>query len=326
MQAEKLKPEIKSEWMRLVGKPDLNHLPLLNEDYPDATDDKRNQPNDHCIFRGPDGAWHLWACVRHTRVGRLLCHWESPELTRPDWDFVETIRADRDAGESLLDWHGQEFLQSPFVVEENGTWYMFYGGYCTGFDSAGCPDQEFESAENQVCLMTSTDARNWTRHRNPEGFSRVFVGPGGTRDEYLIKIDDTWHMYYTGHHDGDTENESIYLRTSRNLLDWSDWKMVHYDRVHGIQQTESPIVVRRGNAWYLLRSGAKNGGQLVVRSEDPNDFQSAKDPSMVCAQLPGIIAPEIIIGEDGAEYISNILSPRGRFEGIWLAELQWIES
>ncbi len=39
---------------------------------------------------------------------------------------MKIIRCDRDAGESRVDWKGQEFLQSPFVVKQDDL-YFFWG-------------------------------------------------------------------------------------------------------------------------------------------------------------------------------------------------------
>ncbi len=319
----KEKPCIQEKWIQIAKKPDLEDLPQINNDYRNADETKRNQPNDHCIYKASDKKWHLWACVRNTPVGRLLCHWSSPKLTSPDWNYEGHIRADKNAGESQLQWHGQEFLQSPFVVQENGKYYMFYGGYCTGRNSDGQPDTDFASAENQICLMTSTDGLHWERYQNSDGLSRVFVGPGGCRDEYLIKIGQKWHIYYTGHHNRDTENESIFLRTSYDLIHGSEPVNVHYDRVHGIQQTESPIVIERNGIYYLFRTGSNDGGVLVVKSNRPDNFHSANKPDAIVTTLPGVIAPEMIEDSDGQQYMTNILSPEGKFEGIWIAPLKW---
>lgn len=312
-------PIIDETWRRIGPKPDFGGaLPEINEDRPYA-----NEPNDHCIFQGPDGGWHLWACVRRSPVGRALCHWESQNLTDAPWTFKaeDTIRADREAGESLVDWHGQEFLQSPYVIEHEGTWYMFYGGYASGVDSDGKPTTEYGPMENQICLMTSPDARNWTRHRDAEGRSRLFAGPGAARDEFVTRFGDTWFIYYCGHHDRDVENESIYVRTSDDLIHWSDWKKVHYDRIHGQKQCESPVVVFRDGYYYLFRTGAKEGGNLVIRSEDPFDFQIHEDASNLVCKLP-VIAPEIFHDEAGNEYLSKINDPEMNY-AINFCGLRW---
>ena len=88
------KPIIEGEWRIIGPNPKFSSLlPELNEDA-----DRRRDPNDHCIFQSPDGRWHLWACVRWTEVGRLLCHWEAGSLNDGPWEFQnEWIRADRNA-------------------------------------------------------------------------------------------------------------------------------------------------------------------------------------------------------------------------------------
>ena len=38
-------------------------------------------------------------------------------------------------------------------------------------------------------IIDPPDGRIWTRHRNEDGLSRLFLGPGETRDPCLIRID-----------------------------------------------------------------------------------------------------------------------------------------
>jgi len=326
----KLKPVISGEWWMIGPKPDLeDQLPLLNIDYKGPLAEVSNQPNDHHIFQSPDGKWHLWACVRNTKVGRLLMHWQADDLCNSPWlpqnDF---IRANRNAGESIVDWHGQEFLQSPFIVEEDDKFYMFYGGYDTGVDSDGDSTTNYGAQEKQISLMTSTDGYNWERHKNADGFSRVMVGPGATRDQYLVKFGVLWYIYYTGHLNRDTNQECILVRTSKDLINWSDWKVAHYvDSEYQNRKTnESPTVVKRGGYYYMFRSGGYtgdgNGSTAVFRSSDPLDFGTLGDGKEKYVCNIAAHAPEIVFDNDGNEYISKIHSEEHGY-AIQLARLKW---
>jgi hypothetical protein len=72
----KLVPVIEDEWWEIFPEPDLRELGFQPE--PSAI--KPNQPNEHHIFRDKTGEWQLWACVRETKVGRKLCHWQADSI------------------------------------------------------------------------------------------------------------------------------------------------------------------------------------------------------------------------------------------------------
>jgi hypothetical protein len=71
--------------------------------------------------------------IRKTSVGRILYHWEGESLTRGPWRPTgEIVRVDRDAGESLDERDGQEWIQSPFVVRHRGLLSLSHRGLCLG--------------------------------------------------------------------------------------------------------------------------------------------------------------------------------------------------
>ena len=84
------------------------------------------------------------------------------------------------------------------------------------------------------------------------------MGPGETRDPFLIQIDGIWHMYYAGYYDHakPEEGAGFVVRTSKDLLNWSDWKLVHRDPSFGDDriQTECPHVIYREGYYYLFVS------------------------------------------------------------------------
>src|SRR5512145_2214402 len=124
----KLRPTLAGEFWLIGPAPDIPGLYLT---------DPLTRPEcvDHHLYRGLDGAWHLWACIRGTVTGRILHHWEGERLDRGPWRPTgESLRPDRSAGESIADWEGQEWIQSPFVVRDHAHFYFFYGGHSTGLD------------------------------------------------------------------------------------------------------------------------------------------------------------------------------------------------
>jgi len=312
---KKLRPVLDGPSWLIGDNPDLGEL-----------NDEGQECVDHHIFQSADGAWHLWGCIRGTAVGRLFYHWEAESLTDEHWRQTgQIIRADRDAGECLAEGDGKEWLQSPFVVQEGGTWYMFYGGHGTGEDERGNPlAPGDERTACQICLMTSPDGRNWTRHRDEEGRSRLFVGPGATRDPCLLKIDGLWHLYYAGYMDGDRTKAGYFLRTSEDLLHWSDWETVHLALEFGAGpwDTECPHVVERGGYYYLFRTrNYATADSMVFRSEDPRDFGIGSAAHKFVCRI-AVAAPEVIVDGEGNEFISSNHDLKG---GTRLFRLKWVE-
>src|SRR5690606_11488723 len=102
-----------------------------------------------------------------------------------------------------------EDMQPPFVFEEKGMYYMFYGDW------------------NNICLATSTDGKRFTRVINDKGSAALFSGPlYNTRDAMVLKYQNTYYCYYSAHNAIDTKDGkaqgAIFCRTSKDLFQWSD--------------------------------------------------------------------------------------------------------
>lgn len=213
----------------------------------------------------------------------------------------------RQLAESINDWRTQEWIQSPFCIINDDCWYMFYGGHGTGESEYGACMWATGGATNpgmgcQICLMTSEDGRNWKRHANGKGQSRLFIGPGESRDPCIIRVDGIWYLYYAGFHAGDQAKPGFYLRTSKDLLHWSTWKLIHCDQSGrygaGNWDCECPHVIYRDGYFYLFRTESYRDGKThIFRSQDPMNFGIG---SIYAA------APEIIVDTDsGQEYITS---------------------
>lgn len=274
---------------------------------------------DHHVFQSADGGWHLWGCIRHTAVNRLLYHWRSPELTTECWERTgEIVRVDRHAGEDLRTNPEQEAIQSPYVVRHDGLYYMFYGGGGTGAGG------EHKDLVRQMCLLTSVNGRDWVRRLDEQGRSRLFEGPGQTRDPCVRNFGGFWHMYYAGNHGEGREEPGFYLRTSEDLIHWSDWKLVHQDLNYGAghYETECPHVVRRSGYYYLFRTANYAAARShVFRSEDPTDFGIGDAAEHYVGPFP-VAAPEVIVDEEGQEYITSNHDLEG---GTQMCRLRWEE-
>ncbi len=203
---------------------------------------------------------------------------------------------------------------------------MFYGGYDSGLDADGDStglNPDYDTVEKQISLMLSDDGYDWQRHQNADGYSRVFVGPGAARDPCVRRFGDLWYCYYCGHHNRDRTCGAIYVRTSANLVQWSDWKIAHYDKSHEGDRwlPESPHVVEHGGFYYLFRTHSDSGGTVIFRSDDPRNFGHGDVSDRAVAWFD-VIAPELFSDNAGNQYISKIYDPR-RGWSIWLARLDW---
>jgi arabinan endo-1,5-alpha-L-arabinosidase len=301
-----LRPRLEGEF-RLLGPnpqlpPGLRPTPAAGRDPQECVD--------HHVFQSTDGAWHLWGCIRRTAVGRVLYHWQGRALDETPWPPTgEIMRASPQAGESLDDWQGEEWIQSPFVVRAAGRYYFFYGGHGTGQDAAGRPvPPDDPRMDCQICLMTSADGRHWQRHVNADGFSQVFAGPGEARDPCLLAIDGVWHLYYAGYAAGDPEQAGIFLRRSHDLLHWSEPRLVHSGHAiaSGRWSHECPQVVARGGSYYLFRTADYASADThVFRSDDPADFGIGPAALDKYVGPLAVAAPEIILDPAGREYITS---------------------
>jgi beta-fructofuranosidase len=254
----------------------------------------------------------------------VLYHWEGRDLAHLPWEPTgEYFRAMRDAGESLRDTRSEEWLQSPFIICERGTYYMVYGGHGTGCDEAGNPvPREDRRVACQICVMISPDGRSWRRRRDARGYSRLFVGPGEARDPCVLRVGNQWIMYYAGYHDADPACAGFYARTSSDLFDWSDWRLVHLDGRYGSGRwdTECPHVVRRGGEFYLFRTEDYASARThVFSSDDPFDFGIGDArPNYVGAIA--VAAPEVVVDSAGREFITSNHDLR---RGTMVAPLVW---
>lgn len=292
MAAEAGIPVLDGPWRMVATQPDVGAL---------AT--PKQQAVDFAIWQAADGTWQIWSCIRNTLAGgdggktRLFHRWEGQSLDDPAWRAMGVaMEADPTLGER------PGGLQAPYVFKRAGTYHMFYG----------CWDE--------IARATSPDGKTFTRVVR-DGRSGLFREPGddaNTRDPMIIEIDGVFYCYYVA---SPGDRGAIYVRTSRDLDNWSESKIVCAGGTpgDGPWSAECPFVVRRGDDYYLLRTQkyGRNALTHVYRSKDPMDF-GVNDDRCLVTSLP-VAAPEVI--EHHGEYLLAGLGLE--LEGIRLAPLAW---
>ena len=291
-------PVIDGKWWQVAKNPDLGEFTSEGQ-----------QPVDFAVWQAADGTWQLWSCIRNNKSPgkkRLFYGWESKKLTDKKWKPKGIMmRADVTAGET------EGGLQAPYVMKENGIYYMFYGDW-----------------EN-ICLAKSTDGKKFERVLNENGKSALFTGPmTNTRDAMVIKINNKYYCYYSGHLDKKSPEKikaAVFCRTSDDLKTWSEPVTVSCGgKAAGLTDwfggdAECPFVVNINDKYVLFKNQVygKNNLNTQYCSEDPLNFGIDNDDFMV-SQL-AIAAAEIIKFND--QYYIAALLPT--LDGIRIAKLRF---
>ncbi len=305
--ARPLKPSLAPETLLIATPPDLK-----------SSDSSRASgtvvPGEHTLYRDAQGVWQLWAALKSPLGDNVIGRWESTDFFSDSawrWtgEIMKTSAAAADAGARLQ--------HSPFVVQHDGRWWMFQVPPASATNGGG---------NGQLRVMSSADGRTWSPHRSPNGSDVVFSGPGDVREPCIVRIEDLWHCYYTGHYDGDRRNAAVFVRTSLDLLEWSEPKIAHEDiEPAGGRRPdthESPFVVRRDGWFYLFRN-AVGDATYVYSSKDPKDFGRGHMVNKAVAKLP-LLAPEIVVGPDGRDYVTSVRDEDG--QRIRMYRLIWDEN
>lgn len=257
--------------------------------------------NDHCFIRGKDGVWHLFGITHQEPLAPLqetnFAHATARSLLQQPWDkkpFALTVAPQ-------APWR-ETHLWAPYVVFHQDTYYMYY---CAG-------DQDH--TKYKIHLATSPDLNTWTRSpKNP-----MVVDGFDARDPFVMRIGNEWVMYYTANSKPAGGNHIVAYVKSPDLLNWSQRGVAYTDPATGTYggPTESPFVVRRGEAYYLfIGPRGDYDGTDVFRSEDPFSFNIANKVGHIPAH-----AAEVVQDTDGKWYVSRAGWGRG---GVYLAPLIW---
>ena len=292
-----MRPQISGQWRQIAGNPDLGRWTTPGQ-----------IPVDFSVWQAEDGTWQLCSCIAYCGCGgkkRLFYRWEGADLEQEHWAPKGiAMQARPELGET------EGGLQSPYVIREDGTYYMFYGDW------------------NRICLARSTDGKSFERVLGASGQPDLFTGPyENSRDPMVLKIDGLFHCYYAGHKEHAQPAAAVFCRTSPNLRDWSDPIVVSAGGV-ATQQTvwyggdcECPFVVQRDGLFYLFRNQRYGEDNLNTQycSPDPMDFGVDDDRYRV-GTLP--VAAAEIVEHGGRHYIAALLPS---LKGTRMAELVWVD-
>lgn len=267
---------------------------------------------DHALIQ-KDGLHHLFY-IRGTAAGnwpeyplcnfghavsRDLIHWktEDPVLQCPadGWDTYQ--------------------VWAPYVLERNGTYYMFYTGVNRNVSQA-------------ICLATSTDLYNWKRSdQNP------VIKPGqwgmwsadvwsDCRDPMVLNDGGRYYCYYTARRNNAETGQPescIGISSSEDLLHWKDEGFIRLSESLGTPP-ESPFVVKRDGRYYLFYSNYKYG-TVYATSDDP--VKGWKElPADVMTMIGGVSASEIYHDND-KWHISYISHQKNCLHFFEIRPLQW---
>jgi len=289
-------PRIAGPWWPVAGNPDLG-----------AYTSDGQQPVDFAVWQAADGTWQIWSCIRHTKCGghtRLFYRWEGRNLTDTNWRPMGiAMQADPKLGEA------EGGLQAPHVFREGDVYYMVYGDW------------------HRICLAKSTDGKTFQRVLDEKNRPALFAGPYDTaRDAMVLKVGDLFHCYYMGHQKGAKYESAIFCRTSGDLQQWSEPRIVSAGGIAATQcnwyggDAECPFVVHKDGRFILFRNQLYGRPSLNTQyvSGNPLDFGVGHDRFRI-STLP-VAAPEIILHE-GRWYIAA-LNPG--LDGIRIARLDWV--
>lgn len=226
-----------------------------------------------------------------------LAHAVADKITGPWTKKSYALSVRHDLNETVL-W-------APHIIKHGDIYYMYYCG--------GDPDHK----RYQINLATSKDLYEWSRYPENPLFTDGFDG----RDPFIYhdEINKRWIMYYTATLKPEGGNHIVAARISFDLVNWSkDRYVVYIDSGKGTWggNTESPVVIQRGDWFYLfIGPGANYVTTKVFRSKDLFSWAATDEIGILESH-----AAEIIKDTDGKWYISHCGLKRG---GLYLSPFYW---
>ena len=221
----------------------------------------------------------------------------------------------------------QAFMWAPGVIwnRDRTTAFLFYFHYLGS--------SEFK--ENCVRLLTSnaSDLSAWRPYDGPELTEKNMVFREQDDRDFCVFWDDrlgAYLMYYAcaGVYPGMSGLQTIVrVRTSKDLLHWSQPVTVMGPPPGGYQCAESPFVLYRDGYYYLWVSGIDYSRVSLYISEDPFNFG---DPAANRIEEQPGHAPEVV-SDKGQDYMAcsmvstmpSVTPGASDLHGILIQPMHW---
>ncbi|MFH0965118.1 MAG: hypothetical protein V2A58_14055 [Planctomycetota bacterium] len=268
---------------------------------------------EHCVVRKGE-EYHLFCAqpavvVDETPVARKIAHATSRNLV--EW---EERRAALGAGEEGA-WDAIA-LDSPFVIEREGAFHMFYTGTSAeGAQQIGIAiSQDLETWKRLGTTPAITPGASWSSWRG-QGYHPC-------RGACVVEEGGLYRIYYAAKA-GREETGVIASASSRDLISWKDHgpvvAMAAGSTEYGQAFVSAPCVVKVGELYQLFVTYER--GVFWAASDDPLFFEDF-------SYLGPYYASEVFFAE-GRAFITSSLKTLGKadltgpFRGLYLAGLRW---
>lgn len=288
--------------------------------------------------------------------GRWHLYFTTSEIQKK-WDYIPTVLhhavADSLTGEFVYDGPvfevdagaGENFIREPFVLYNNGIFYLYYCG-------SGVTWQNWDIGTQgpyYIHLAYSTDGKNWIRK------GKIIMDTPFAFSPYIHYVGGKWHMYYAGAEPHSVAGKHCILyRSSADLVAWSEPAPVltaDYPPWAEHPWLDYPLVFSRGATWYLF-AGPRCNENLpryhvlhIWAGADPTSWKIGTIPVRPAAStVDGPLEKAVYLNEpsdqfwkkrlfiDGnakilrdtdGKWYATTSSNLGQSSGIWLAELHW---
>ncbi len=266
--------------------------------------------NDHAFYLEEKGSlqdslWHLIGIYHKEPIGsseeREFVHatapYKLPFENKGQFTLSKkpiAITADLKLGENHI-W-APHIIKTKFQGKERFV-MVYHGGFYNNNDA-------------QIRLAYSDDLEHWSKWQQPL-FKDICVA----RDPMLLKIGDMWALYYTRCNNLLLERSGVAVRTSYDLIHWSDPSMVltlsETAPMFNSGFTESPFVFKRGDFYYLSVTSypIDYDATYLFRSSTPFNFSSTP-----IARLQSHAGEWFEDKRDGSLYLTHVGGGQG---GVW---------
>lgn len=196
-------------------------------------------------------------------------------------------------------WEGDYIASNGSALEVNGNWFYWYQG----------------GRVPQIGLATSPDGRNWTRHGPPV----LETGPRGSWDErgvadpYVIRIGDTFYMYFLGQ--DRARRQRLGVARSADGVRWEKLRsgpILELGATGAFDETglgEPAVWQEQGSYWmlYTARDRREYRRLGLARSQDGVRWQRVTTEPVLAGTQPWnekvVCDPTVLPAEDGSVHV-----------------------